>query len=147
MTIWQYYDVLSQRLLTWNVVNIAFGILLLPLRPFWRGFGSQNIGWGIINVGIALIGSAMSERRFAGLSNPHAREVITQESNNLRRILWINTALDVVYMLGGLRCVRTRRQKKAFARGAGWGIVLQGGLLFVFDLVHAVAVPDSNRVR
>jgi hypothetical protein len=129
------------------VVNIAFGILLLPLRPFWRGFGSQNIGWGIINVGIALIGSAMSERRFAGLPNPHAREVVTQESNNLRRILWINAALDVVYMLGGLRWTRTRGQKKIFARGAGWGIVLQGGLLFVFDLVHAVAVPDSNRVR
>jgi hypothetical protein len=145
MSIWQFYNVLSQRLLTWNVANIAFGLLLLPLRPFWRGFGSQNIGWGLINIGIAVFGGLMTERRFAGLPDPHQPDVVVKESANLRRILWINTALDVLYMLGGLRWAQTRKNR--FARGAGWGIVLQGTLLFVFDLVHALAVPDSNRVR
>ena len=143
MSIWQFYDVVSQRLLTYNVINILVGVALLPFRPFWRGFGSQNIGWGIINLGIALVGATVSERRFASLHNPHAPEIVEHEAHNLRRILLVNTALDLLYILAGWNWGRS--QKKSFARGMGWGVVLQGVLLFTFDLVHALAVPDRVR--
>lgn len=145
MSIWQFYDVVSQRLLTWNVINILVGVVLLPLKPFWRGFGSQNIGWGVINVGIALVGATTSERRFADLPQPHQPAVVDKETINLRRLLWINTGLDVLYMLGGLAWARSG--KKPLGRGAGWGMVLQGALLFAFDLVHALAVPEPHHVR
>ena len=43
-------------------------------------------------------------------------------------------------MAGGLLLVSTRGQSDPFAAGTGWGIVLQGGFLFIFDLLHARGV-------
>lgn len=145
MTIWQFNDSLSRRLLTWNLINVAVGVLLGFARPFWRGVGSQSVGWGLINVAIALVGQVVTSRRHARLPDPLAPEVMFREAHNLRRLLWVNTALDVLYMIGGVRLAQTRGRSSSMWKGIGLGIVIQGALLFVFDLIHARIVPEGRQ--
>ena len=52
----------------------------------------------------------------------------------------VNTGLDVLYVLGGWRAMRGRGSADTRWRGRGLGIVLQGGFLFFFDLLNALAL-------
>jgi carboxylesterase len=102
----------------------------------------QAVVWGIIDAGIALLGRRASEkRRLAHLDGP---SIVEQEAQNLRRLLWINTGLDVLYVAGGFVLIYTIGRGDPFAAGNGWGIVVQGGFLFFFDLLHALAVPKEQ---
>lgn len=139
MTIWGFSAQVSRRLLIWSGFSIAAGLLMLPAKPFWRGFGAQAIGWGVIDAGIALAGQWFAQRRQQN-DSPALR---TEEARNLKRLLWINAGLDVVYILGGLWWARHKRDN-AFGRGTGWGIVVQGAFLLLFDVVHARCVPDER---
>ena len=60
----------------------------------------------------------------------------------MRKLLWINNALDVVYVAGGTALIILYGNGSVFWRGTGWGIVVQGAFLFAFDLYHALRVPD-----
>ena len=102
-------------------------------RP--RGVGEQYVGWGVINALIALIGrQGASRQRSAAPSDAAAQK------RTLSRLLWVNTGLDVLYVLGGWRAMRGRGSADARWRGRGLGIVLQGGFLFFFDLLNALAL-------
>ncbi|MBZ0295239.1 MAG: hypothetical protein K8L99_21930 [Anaerolineae bacterium] len=76
------------------------------------------------------------------MDNPYDAAVQQREAQNLRRILWLNAFLDVLYVTGGGWLARNRGQDKLFWRGIGRGIMLQGVMLFVFDVLHARQVPD-----
>lgn len=141
--IWDFQDTLSRRLLLWSALSIAAGIGLLAFgEPFWRGFGLQAVVWGAIDAAIALFGQRAAARRRA--KGPHGPEALARETRNLRRLLWVNTGLDVLYVAGGLVLLYTMAAQNPFAGGNGWGIIVQGGFLFVFDLLHAVAVPRKE---
>ena len=71
-------------------------------------------------------------------------EALAREARKLRRLLWINTGLDVLYVTGGFVLLYTSGAQNPFAAGNGWGVIVQGGFLFVFDLLHAVAVPRKG---
>jgi len=144
MTIWQFNRQVSSRLLQINIVNMMLGQRLLRYEGFWKGVGTQAVAWSSINIAIAFFGNLFTRRRLDKLENPFEVSVVTKEAVNLRRVLWINTGLDVLYMVGGLILARTRGKQSAFARSNGMGIVLQGLLLFVFDLVHALRVPMTE---
>jgi hypothetical protein len=47
----------------------------------------------------------------------------------------------VLYVLGGLAVIYFMTEP--VWRGVGWGIVVQGGFLFVFDLVHTFLCPKQ----
>jgi len=142
--IWDFQDTLSRRLLLWSALSIVAGaVLLLAGSDFWRGFGLQAAVWGAIDAAIALFGQRSAVKRRA--KGPFTAEARAAEAAKLRRLLWINTGLDVLYVAGGLVLVYTLGARDPFAAGNGWGIVLQGGFLFVFDLLHALAVPRRER--
>lgn len=44
-------------------------------------------------------------------------------------------------MAGGVVLLYTLGAQDRFAAGNGWGIIVQGGFLFFFDLLHALATP------
>ena len=141
MNIWQFNALLTRRLFGWNVINLAIGIVLgRNTDALWRGIGSQAVGWSIINFAIALLGGRATRKRAA---KPDAvqTEILATESRNLRRLLWINAGLDVGYMLGGW-WYSNREVARPFRRGMGLGIIIQGALLFVFDVIHALQVPE-----
>lgn len=139
--IWDFQDVLSRRLLLWSALSIITGALLVAFgaSAWWHGFGVQALAWGAIDAAIALFGQLSArKRRAAGLGGP---ETFAREARNLRRLLWVNTGLDVLYLAGGVALIRTLGAQNPSAAGSGWGVIVQGGFLFIFDLLHALAVP------
>ncbi|GEM_PF-1484885 len=149
--IWAFQERVSTLLFNWNAANIALGAMLGKQRGFWRGFGSQAVGWGLINWIIAVIGSHVGRKRHASLSDPESVEVFEKEKTNLRNVLGINWALDLLYIWGGWRFLRGAKPHESTRAGIGAGIMLQGLLLFIFDslmLREIVALkPIIKRAR
>jgi hypothetical protein len=144
MSIWSFQRLLSQRLITWNMANIAGGVLMsLSSSKRIRGIGSQFIGWALVNFAIAFFGQNAAETRERTLPDAHTPERQAREANALRRLLWINAGLDIAYMIGG-RALMRRRSSGAWLRGAGVGIILQGLFLLIFDVMHAQHVPHEK---
>ncbi|MEO8396916.1 MAG: hypothetical protein ABI700_28230 [Chloroflexota bacterium] len=139
MNIWDYQRILVRRLIQWALISLGIGTLLSGGNRFWRAVGGQFIGWALINLGIAWFGIRTSEDRRVALPDQVAPEVLEREAESLRRLLWINTALDLLYVAGGRWLI------KRGSRGTGWGIVLQGMFLFLFDLFHAGGIPDASK--
>lgn len=145
LDIWRFQTVVSQRLLWWAVLNMVGGLWMQQQRnKFWRGIAMQSISWGAINAGIALIGSFFSRRRYNNHDNPYKSDITAGEERNLRRALWVNAGLDVFYVLGGLLLAWTRGRRDRLMRGNGWGVVIQGGFLMLFDVVHALIMSADD---
>ncbi len=140
--LWDFQDLLARRLLLWSALSITAGLLLLAFGDtFWRGFGIQAAAWGVIDAAIAYFGQRSAARQRAASRGD--REVIGRAAAKLRRLLWINTGLDVLYVAGGVLLVNTLGRTDLFAAGNGWGVILQGGFLLIFDLLHALIVPHG----
>ena len=130
--VWKFSADVSDRLLAWNVFNIITGVILGRRGGFLRGFASQNIGWGLINSGIALLGHRFNRRRMESLEDPADPSVQQAERRNLRLILAFNGLLDILYVFAGRRLTRGAKLL-SMRRGVGLGVVVQGALLFLFD--------------
>jgi hypothetical protein len=125
-----FTQTIMRRLLLWGALSTIGGVLLqFSRKPFWIGVGQQAIGWGLIDALIALLAGRARSKPLS--------------SETLRRILLINAALDVLYMLGGFIFARTKGAADEKLRGQGWGIVLQGWFLFKFDLIHALLTRNT----
>jgi hypothetical protein len=151
MDIWQAQEKLGQRLLRWGILSFAIGAALSSFADrFWRGFGSQAAGWGLIDTAIAWLSIKVVRSR-AGAPDAHRPDRQHRERSTLRRILWINAGLDVGYCAGGLVLTATKGRLDSFWRGSGWGIFAQGGFLLLFDLLHAfglrAAAPVARSCR
>lgn len=155
LDIWQFQDALTRRLTWWSIGSILSGAWMLwgvplmqaepslrslfnPVVEPWRGMGVQFLAWGGIDLAIAVFGAAGTRRRKSKLTPAELIAAQAQERTNLARILWINTSLDVLYVIGGLTLAYTLGAANLFWWGGGWGIVIQGGFLFFFDLFHAL---------
>lgn len=141
--IWQYQSMLSKRLLQWAGVSIVAGFLMRGGRPFWRQLGGQFVSWGVINALIAWGGQIMMRERVAKMENPGTYAIRQEESAKLGRLLWINAGLDVLYMFIGWRMMRRDKGDGAM-KGTGLGVILQGAFLMVFDIIHAVNLPNED---
>jgi hypothetical protein len=144
MTIWEFHRVVTGRLFRLNLINVLVGLSLQRCGRFLGGIGTQAVGWGVINIAIALIGAALTRRRYRRIDDPYAASLLHKERRSLRRLLIINAGLDVLYMLGGYHLADKQGKTSESVRGHGWGIVIQGALLLIFDLIHAFALPDHR---
>lgn len=138
--IWSFQSSLTRRLITWSFASIAIGILLLFFEPIFRGIGIQFIAWGGVDLLIAVFGMVGTNKRKSRLSTNELSASAPKESSNLKRILLINTALDVLYMVGGIVLILTLGASNDLWHGHGIGILIQGGFLFFFDLIHALQI-------
>ena len=146
MTVWDEYRAITRCLLVWSGLSAGGGVVsLLSGAPFWRGFGTQAVAWGAVDALIAALGGEMARRRRASLPDPMEPARLLREERNLRRLLLINTGLDVLYVAGGVALALTLGAGDPTWRGHGWGIVVQGAFLFAFDLFHAQRVPQTDQ--
>lgn len=144
MNVWQFQSKISQRLLRWSIGSIVTGLLMRNGSPFWRNVGNQFIVWGLVDAGIALGGQVAKRNRIDHIENPGKPEVKQAEAENLSRLLWINAALDVVYIIGGF--LWSRRDKgDGVSSGNGWGVIIQGAFLLFFDIFHARNMPQNHK--
>jgi len=134
----QFQMGLSGRLMRWAGFSVGTGIALVATGDrFKRGVGTQCIGWGVIDGLLAFLGAQYASRKMAE-PDSHTQGEQARARRNLRRILSVNTGLDVPYIIGGLWLVRHKGDEDAFWQGTGWGIVGQGAFLLIFDLIHAL---------
>lgn len=140
--IWSLNRRVTHRLMAWSGAGIATGLVALWAGTgFWRSFGAQCIGWGVVDGAIALGGQLAAERQ-QGAAGP---AVETAQTRQLRRLFWFNAGLDVLYIAGGVALSRASGKEDSARHGHGAGIVFQGEFLFIFDLVHALHVPWFHR--
>lgn len=142
--IWDFENLFSRRLMLWVGLNILIGAgLALFGGRLWPVFGLVAIVWGAVNGVIALFGLRRAGQH---LFQPSTFEVEVAEAARIRKILWLNNALDVLYIGGGTAILYFLGQDSLFWRGVGWGTILQGAFLFGFDLWHARRVPEPYQL-
>jgi hypothetical protein len=133
----------------WAVSNIAIGAALRGQHQgVERSFHDMNIGWNLVNLGIATLGYIGASK-----ADPAAMGLFesVQKHHGFQKTLLFNAGLDVGYMLGGLYLMeRSKNAPKNPDRLKGFGrsIILQGGFLFVFDLVnYFIFAGDSAELK
>ncbi len=129
-------------LLGWAGGSILAGLLWQRERdPWFKGFGGQFIGWGIINGLIALFGLRGAQKNAARFTSGEiSLEEHTRQTNQFRNLVAINTALDVGYIAAGAWLAGSKNSPDPQRKGMGWGIILQGAFLFVWDLLLTLLV-------
>lgn len=140
--IWSFNRRLTHRLLAWAIPALVLGMLLRvrSRSDFWRAFGSQNAAWGAVDAAIAYAGQANAERK--QMTATSATELAHAVS--LRRLLWLNAGLDLLYLAAGAMLVRSHH---AARRGHGSAVLVQGGFLMLFDVIHALRTPQFAGAR
>lgn len=117
-------------LLAWGAASIVTGAGLSRGRSaLTRHAGLQAIGWGAIDLLLALNGRRTARRK-AGVATPAET---ARDARRFKVILGVNVALDSLYVLGGRRLARASERPER--RGAGIGIAAQGMFLLVYDAV------------
>lgn len=119
---------------SWALGNFAVGGYYMTKtrdRNFY--FHQMNVFWNVVNLGIAGIGYAGALQSPLGLGLEHTIE----EYRSFGRILGINAALDVGYVMTGLFLKSRGKKSDTHSErliGYGNSLVLQGSFLFVFDV-------------
>lgn len=122
---------------SWALTNFAVSGYYMTKtsgRAFY--FHQMNVFWNVVNLGIATFGY------FGAAASPLdlSLEQTVEEYRSFGRILGINAALDVGYVMAGF-FLKSRGKKSAnySERLIGYGnsLILQGSFLFVFDVALA----------
>jgi hypothetical protein len=138
MTVWTLYKAISRRLLVWSGLSIVTGLLFILLGgAFWQGVGIQSSAWGAVDGIIALVGKRVAERRRSARDGQAKDRSNEQEAHRLARLLRVNAGLDVVYVSTGVGMAIWPGASRSKWRGHGWGVIVQGAFLLIFDLAHA----------
>ena len=128
----------------WAVGNIGLGLALRANSTGeTRRFHEMNAIWNGVNLGIAGFGYYAALREPATLGAFAALE----KEQTFQKVLLFNAGLDVGYMLGGMYLLERGRRPAADTdrlRGYGKAVLLQGGFLFVFDLVNYFVASGRN---
>lgn len=137
--IWDFENLISRRLFLWAGVSILSGMLMILFGGnFWQFFGIQAVAWGTIDAIIARVGLRRVEKR---LGRPSTIQDEEKEAEKIRKLLWINSALDMVYIAAGAAMLYFGGSESALWHGSGWGVIAQGAFLYLFDVWHAIRVP------
>jgi hypothetical protein len=132
-------------LLAWSLGSVIVGWLWRrPASVFWRGLGDQFIGWGLVDGLIAGFG-LRGARRNAGLCKNGQMDLVEvhRQRRNFSLIIGLNIFLDLGYMLLGRSLIN--RSQEEYRRGMGWGILVQGGFLFIWDVLLLLFIPEKRR--
>ncbi|REL24983.1 hypothetical protein DYD21_15795 [Rhodohalobacter sp. SW132] len=118
---------------SWAAANIiAGGVGMTQTSGRVRYFHEMNVAWNSVNLAIAGIGY------FGSRNDPAAYSLseTIREFQSFQKLLLFNAGLDIGYMAFGAwlweRGIRTGSDRSI---GYGRSMILQGGYLFLFDIV------------
>ena len=142
-------DRMLDPLLAWGIGNVLAGVVITATRRgVPRAIGLQALLWGAIDVSFAIRWQLSARRNaLAARSGELSAAVIHDEALWFERVQALNTGLGALYLSGG--AVLAIRGGGDRARGAGAGIMIQGGALLVYDLgltVWTVLRPETRFV-
>ena len=119
-------------LTTWAVANLSGGAVGFFTSEDERKFFHQmNALWNLVNLPLGIVGLVSAVRE-----DPRERDAAAarEASRKQQRVYLINTALDLVYIMGGgLSWALGAQHEVPRAVGYGQSVVLQGGFLLLFD--------------
>lgn len=124
---------------TWGIANMATGAIgMTQTTGSQRSFHQMNLGWGVVNLGLAASGLWTATH-----TDPATFDLYetARQHHRMQKILLFNAGLDVAYMAGGawmLERAKTGVVNGERLRGFGRSLVLQGAFLFVFDVGAAI---------
>lgn len=120
----------------WGAANVAVGGIGIGLskRGENRAFHQMNLGWGLVNLGLAASGIWTASH-----ADPAVFDLVASigEQHRIERILLFNAGLDVGYIMSGVWLqakARTSERSQERFKGFGRSIVMQGAFLMAFDL-------------
>ncbi|NWJ97653.1 MAG: hypothetical protein HXX20_17840 [Chloroflexi bacterium] len=125
-------------LLGWGLGSTLAGLgALFTKKKSWRHFWLQCLSWGAIDALIALFGLRMQTEKLKDYtpSAPNAPlpETVKQDITRYHQVLFVNVFLDFGYILSG-EIIR-HKGKTSERRGMGYGFIVQGLFLFIYDLL------------
>jgi hypothetical protein len=132
-------------LASWSVLNMAWSVFNLRSGdPTNQAYHQMNFAWNTVNLAIAGFGSYQSLHALGDLSLLSS----LSEQAKIKRILAVNAALDLTYMLGGvyLREYAKSSDKANRFEGFGRAVIVNGAFLFVFDVI-LYFVHDRHEIR
>lgn len=118
---------------TTNFIASGIGWATVPTGEA-HYFHQLNVMWNTVNIGLAIPGYLKAKKSNTSLS--FSETIRTQHQTE--KIFLINTGLDIGYMAGGLLLrseAKSNSDKQDQFNGYGSSLLLQGGFLFVFDIV------------
>ncbi len=122
---------------SWALTNFAVSGYYMTKtsdRAFY--FHQMNVFWNVVNLGIATFGYFGA----AGSPLDLSLEQTVEEYLSFGRILGINAALDVGYVMAGFFLKNRGKKSENYSErliGYGNSLILQGSFLFVFDVALA----------
>jgi hypothetical protein len=132
---WERQRALGRTTIVWSALSIAAGLIFATRRDrWWRAFGRQHAGWGVVDVLIVAVAARLKARRMRRLPDPYDPAAMLRERRTLRGVLLGNVVADGAYVAAG--AVLWNREDPR-ASGAGAAIVLQGLFLLLHDAYHA----------
>ena len=124
---------------SWSVVNMAAGgILSTQTEGSTKYFHQMNAGWNIINLAIAGAGY-LGTRKALKADDDWDLSATVSEQHKMQKILLFNAGVDLAYMMSGVYLIERSKNNldnQDRFKGFGQSLILQGGFLFVFDLVQ-----------
>ncbi len=118
---------------SWAVANIVGGLALRSNSiGTERYFHEMNAGWNSVNLILAGAGLLAKRKEIADYQTLSNKMIATEKT------FLFNAALDIAYMTAGLWMLDAsayRQNDQERLRGYGQSLLLQGGFLFVFDLI------------
>lgn len=133
---------------SWAIGNMVVnGALYRSAEKDQKYFYQMNIAWNAVNLAIAGFGmyGALNSK-----TNLTVYESIRQQAN-IEKILLFNAGLDVGYIMTGFYLKeRAENSLKHYDRLKGYGnsLILQGGFLFLFDVVvHFIQVGNHQLMK
>ncbi len=113
----------------WSVLSVGMGTAqLFSSNAQIRGFGIQNLSWGLIDGLIAGYATHdLNKKLQSGRLN------LVEERETFRKVLLVNGLLDLLYVGTGAALMKYGNTQW---QGHGAGIMLQGSFLFLFDGIN-----------
>jgi len=124
-------------LTSWAGVNIVTGTAgWIATEGESKYFNQMNVLWNVVNLGIALPGLISANKSIP--ENTSMGKLISEQYRS-EQLYLINTSLNVVYIGSGMAMKALSKDypnNEARLQGFGNSLLLQGGFLFVFDIVQ-----------
>lgn len=121
---------LARALCVWGVGSMLVGgtVWAVAVRDDSErlaGAGRQVLAWGTVDALIAALAFRQQGRPVPDPGRERAR---------LRRLLWLNSVLDVGYLAAAATLLRRGRIGGRDVTGDGLGVAVQGGFLLLLDV-------------
>lgn len=108
-------------------------------------FQQMNMGWSAINLAVA--GFSLRRTRRSQIKPSYEPYDLIKQQQDFEKAYLVNAALDVSYVVGGFylnALPGPQSSDGAMLRGFGQSVIMQGGMLLLFDTIMYF-IHRSNR--